>query len=72
MGALCDDGQAGGQRSRQRLNHERVQFLRRIEREHSRAMYGWHHPENIAWAAARATATAVTQTFRAGGGCADD
>ena len=71
MGSLCDDGQAGGQRSRQRLNYERVQFLRQIEREHSRAMYGWHNPENIAWAAARATATAVTQTFRAGGGCAD-
>ena len=31
----------------------RIKRLVWLEGEHSRAMYGWNHPDNIKWAAAR-------------------
>ncbi len=31
----------------------RIKRLVWLEGEHSRAMYGWNHPDNVRWAAAR-------------------
>lgn len=47
------------QRPRRRTEYETVLFLRRIEREHAAAMYGWSHPENVEWAAQRAAERAA-------------
>lgn len=52
MTPSCRPGQATGRRS----EYATAMFLRRIEREHAAAMYGWSHPHNIEIAAARATA----------------
>ena len=34
-------------------HHEQSQRMRELERS-NRAMYGWHLPDNVAWAARRA------------------
>jgi hypothetical protein len=63
MTPICPAGQVNGKRTA----YETAMYLRRIEREHAAAMYGWNHPENIEWAArraaARATAYAGIQCF---------
>ncbi len=33
-----------------KANYKQLQRLQRSEIEHRRAVYGWNHPENIAWA----------------------
>jgi hypothetical protein len=57
----------GCQRPRRGTEYETVLYLRRIDREHAAAMYGWQHPANVEWAArraaARATAYAGVQCF---------
>ena len=60
----------GSQRPPKRTAFQTAMWLRRIGREHADAMYGWHHPHNLAWAAARAaarrTAYAGVQCFSMG------
>lgn len=53
----------GRQRPDSRTAFQAAMFLRRIEREHVAALYRWSHPENVAWAASRATAAASMQGF---------
>jgi hypothetical protein len=36
-----------------RTAYAAARFVERMEREHGRLIYQWHHPENVAWARAR-------------------
>lgn len=59
MEPICPAGQATGKRSA----FAAAMYLRRIEREHTACMYRWSHPDNVAWAAARATAHGTVQSL---------